>query len=412
MTDARTTDTVALALDFSDRLIVGAARDVHRAIARRSFAPARRIGGRVPEKAYDAVTLAAYGAVSKGLRGAESLARALGARGVGRPLEATRTGRRTKAVINGLIGDQLRAVDDAHAIVMSLRVDGRDVPATPWALAHAYRDPTSHLVVFLHGLCDSDESWAAAAEGTVAYPERVAAETDGTALLVRYNSGLHVSENGRHLDALVAQIVESWPVPVTRISLVGHSMGGLVARSATNHAVARQQVWADLVGTVVCLGTPHTGASLEKIAHAGSTALRLFDPSRPFAAILDHRSVGIVDLRHGYISAEEWEGQDLTRAWGLDRIAAAPLAHAEYHFVASTLGSTEGHLLGRVFGDAMVHASSAAGVTRDGHVVLGAHLEAVVGAGHLALLNHPRVGERLVEWLTSHTRRAKALPSR
>jgi pimeloyl-ACP methyl ester carboxylesterase len=266
-----------------------------------------------------------------------------------------------------------------------------------------FRDATGHVVLFLHGLCESDESWGAT------YAQRITAETDGTPVFIRYNTGLRVSENGKHLDWLIRQLVDSWPTRVTRITLVGHSMGGLVVRAASNHATASGQTWQHLVRDVVCLGTPHTGAALEKVAHVGSRVLHFFPESRPFSRILNNRSAGILDLRHGYITREEWEGQDLTRLWGLDRIAAAPLPNAEYHFVVATLGASKRHPFSTVLGDLLVHFSSAAGLGRTGPVVEGARLEYLPSTHHFALLNNPQVAEWLVKWLTA--REAAALPA-
>jgi pimeloyl-ACP methyl ester carboxylesterase len=409
---ARTTDVAALALDYGDRVIVATVRDVHQAVSSRLFRTTRLVGGRLPESLHDAVVTSVYGAVSGVLRVSSGSVRALASRGVGRPIEATPRGRLVVAAINGLIGDELRMLDDPQAITMAVRVDGADVAATGWQLTDAFRDATSHPVIFLHGLCENDESWSngAKAHGTT-YPQRVAAETDGTPVLIRYNTGLHISENGQHLDTLIQQLIENWPVPVTRITLVGHSMGGLVARAATNHATAAGETWHHLVRDIVCLGTPHAGANLEKVAHLGSHLLRFWPESAPFSSILEQRSAGIVDLRHGYISRDEWEGQDLTGQWGLDRIAAAPLAHAEYHFVAATLGGSQRHPLSGVLGDLLVHFSSATGVGPAGPIVEGARFEYLPSAHHLALLNHPRVGDWLVEWITARTRDPLALPA-
>ncbi|AWB91681.1 esterase/lipase family protein [Aeromicrobium chenweiae] len=409
---ARTTDVAALALDYGDRLIVGTARDLHRAVSARFFRATRVVGGRVPESLNDAVVTSVYGAISGTLRVSSGSVRALAARGVGRPIESSRRGRLVVAAVNGLIGDELRTLGDPQAITMAARVDGEDVPTTSWQLGEAFPGATSHPVIFVHGLCENDESWSngAKAHGTT-YPERVAAETDGTPVLIRYNTGLHISENGQHLDTLIQQVVENWPVAVTRITLVGYSMGGLVARAATNHATAAGQTWQHLVRDVVCLGTPHTGANLEKAAHLGSRLLTFWPESAPFSKILEHRSAGIVDLRHGYITRDEWEGQDLTGQWGLDRIAAAPLPHAEYHFVAATLGASQGHPLSSVLGDLLVHFSSATGVGRAGPVVDGARFEYLASAHHFALLHHPQVGDWLVGWLNARTRSPKALPA-
>jgi pimeloyl-ACP methyl ester carboxylesterase len=409
---ARTTDVAALALDYGDRLIVGTVRDLHRAVSTRAFRATRVVGGRVPESLHDAVVTSLYGAVSGVLRLSSGSVRALSSKGVGRPIEDTRRGRLIVAAVNGLIGDELRMLDDPQAITMAIRVDGEDVSVNGWPLAEAFREGTSHPVVFLHGLCENDESWTNSAErwGTT-YAERIVAETDGTPVMVRYNTGLHISENGKHLDTLLQQLVASWPVPVTRITLVGHSMGGLVVRAATNHATASGQTWQQLVRDVVCLGTPHAGANLEKVAHLGSRLLRFWPESSPFSSILESRSAGIVDLRHGYITQDEWEGQDLTGQWGLDRIAAAPLPQAEYHFVAATLGASQGHPLSSVLGDLLVHFSSATGVGKAGPIVDGARFEYLPSVHHFALLNHPRVGDWLVEWLNARTRTMRALPA-
>lgn len=361
---ARTTDAAALALEYGDRLVLGTVREVHGAVARRAFGATRLLGSRFPESVHDAVAGSVYGGLSGALRLSGAAARSLASRGIGTPIDDTRIGRQVRAAVNGLVGDELRLQDDPHAITMSLRRDGVDLPATAWHLRHAHPDATGHLVVFVHGLCENEESWLVGARDRPTYVERLAAETDATPVLLRYNTGLHVAENGQHLDELLEQVVAAWPVAVHRLTLVGYSMGGLVIRAATNRATVSGHQWAHRVGEVVCLGTPHAGANLEKAARLGSRLLRIRPRATPFGANLDAGSAGIVDLRHGYITADEWEGRDLTARWGLDRIAAAPLAHAEYHFVAA--------------------------------------------ANDVALLDHPRVADWLVTWVNArprHTRR-------
>lgn len=407
---ARTTDVAALALDYGERLLLGTVRDVHQAISKRAFGATRVVGGRVPEMLHDRISTSVYGSLSAVLEISSGAVRRLSAKGVGREVEESRFGRGVVAAVNGLIGDELRTIDDPQAISMAVRLDGRDIPVSPWPIGDAFRGATSHVAVFLHGLCESDESWQHGdPDGAALYAVHLRAYTDATPVFVRYNTGLRVSENGKHLDLLVRQLMDSWPTPITRLTLVGHSMGGLVIRAATNHATASAQTWQYLVRDVVCLGTPHAGAALEKAAHVGSRMLHFFPESRPFSTILNTRSAGIIDLRHGYISREEWEGQDLTRLWGLDRIAAAPLPHAEYHFVAATLGATKRHPLSAVLGDLLVHFSSAAGVGRTGAIVDGARLDYLPSTHHFALLNHPQVADWLVRWLTS--REPAALPA-
>lgn len=370
---ARTTDAAALALEYGDRLVLGTVREVHGAVARRAFRATRLIGSRVPETVHDTVADAVYGSLSGALRLSGNAARSLASRGVGTPMDGTRLGRQVRSAVNGLVGDELRLQGDPQAIAMALRRDGADVPATPWHLRHAYPDAKGHVVVFVHGLCENEESWLATSRDRTTYLARITTATDATPVLLRYNTGLQVAENGQHLDLLLEQLVGAWPVAVHRISLVGHSMGGLVVRAATNRAVVSGHQWAHRVGEVVCLGAPHAGAAIEKAAHLGSRFLRAWPQALPLRAIATSRSAGTVDLRHGCITPDDWEGRDLTARWGLDRIAAAPLAHAAYHFVAAA----------------------------DGAAVSD------------ALLHHPRIADWLVAWINArprHTRRLASAP--
>ncbi|MET0469164.1 MAG: alpha/beta hydrolase, partial [Aeromicrobium sp.] len=276
---ARTTDAAALAFEYGDRLVLGTVRDVHAAVARRAFGATRIVGSRVPEVVHDAIAGSVYGSLSAVLRRSGGAARSLAARGVGAPVDASRFGRQVRSAVNGLIGDELRLLGDPQAITMSLRHDGTDIPATPWKLRQAYPDATGHLVVFVHGLCENDESWSRSSRERPPYADRIASETEATPILLRYNTGLHVSENGQHLDELLEQLVGAWPVAVQRITLVGHSMGGLVVRAATNRATVAGHQWAQRVSDVVCLGTPHAGATMEKAAHLGSRILRIWPQS-------------------------------------------------------------------------------------------------------------------------------------
>ena len=396
----RLTDSAALAVDYADRLLVATARDVHRSAAAKVFTVTRRLGAAPVERVHDGITGALYGGVSTVARVTSRGLRALASRGVGAPTEATFTGRQVLSVVNGLVGAELDAVDDPAAITMGLRAGGRDVDVDHAALAAAYPAPTGRLVLFLHGLSESDESWLRRSDRVGStYAERLRADTDWTPLTLRYNTGLHVSDNGTQLVALVDRLLDQWPVPVTDLAFVGHSMGGLVVRAATAQAMAGRSAWVDRVRRVVCLGTPHLGASLEKVVHLGARGLALLPTAAPFGRILDVRSPGIVDLRHGYISREEWHGQDLTSRWGGSRLAAAPLPSARYHFVAATVGPSQRHVASQLFGDWFVRFPSASGRGLRGDPVVDvAETTYLPSTDHFALLNHPRIGDWLVDW--------------
>lgn len=397
------TDAAALALDYADRLILGAVRDVHSSVAQRSFSATRIVGGRVPEWIHARVSNAVYAGVSTAIRGSATGLRALARRGIGAPLESSPSGRQVASAVNALVGAELAESGDPGRIQMALRSHAADVPMDPEALVRAYPNATGKVVLLLHGLGENDESWRLrATEQGSTYEERLGTETDWTPLLLRYNTGLHVSDNGAELAGLISRLEASWPVPITSIAFVGHSMGGLLARSTTAQAYAVGEGWVGKVTHVVCLGTPHLGAQLEKVVHLGARTLASMPESAPFGTILDTRSPGIVDLRHGYVTRDEWEGHDLTATWGQRRIAVAPLPHAHYHFVAATLGRAPHQLASHVLGDVLVRFPSASGRGRRGDPVCApAEVEHLGGTDHFALLNHPQIAAWLVQWLQS-----------
>lgn len=384
-TAPRTAHTAAVAFGYADDVVVRCVREVHDAVARRVFG--RWWGGHVPKVAHDAVASVAYAGVSGGLRGASRGLRRLADRGVGRSVESTPRTRLLRSAVNALVGDRLADGKDPYALPMVLRSDGADVVPDGAGFARAYPAATGEVVVLVHGLGENDDSWDFRAQrhGRT-YDDALHEQTAATPVRLRYNTGRHVSDNGAELSDLLADLVAAWPVPVTRLHLVGHSMGGLVVRSATAHGVAGRAAWTEIVATVVCLGTPHLGAAMERAAHAGSRVLSAVPESLPFATVLGARSAGIVDLRHGYVTRDEWHGQDLTARWGDGRLAVAPLPHATYHFVAAAA-------------DLIVSGRSAAGAGRDGAVVVAHASASRVPGGHLGLLNHPRIAERLVGWV-------------
>jgi pimeloyl-ACP methyl ester carboxylesterase len=244
-------------------------------------------------------------------------------------------------------------------------------------------------VVFLHGLSLSEESWWRVAGGrrpARSYGDRLGRDLGLTPVYVRYNTGLRISDNGRALSRLLDELTASWPVPVRSIALVGHSMGGLLARSACHCGNIDGAAWVPAVGTVVTLGTPHLGAPLEKGVHVTDWLLSRLPETAPLARPLQARSAGVRDLRLGSVAEED---------------AEVPfLDHATYYFVAAVVSRDPEHPAGRLLGDGLVRYPSASGQGRTRRVPFeignGARL---CGVGHLALVNHPAVYRRLRAWL-------------
>jgi pimeloyl-ACP methyl ester carboxylesterase len=375
----------------------------HRGIARRAFwgvGPA----GRPVQAVHDAVSDRVYA----GLRqGASLMGRAadvaLERRHLGEDLlvSATRPGAALVGALNGLIGDTLERQGSELHHPAAVRVAGRPLTLDSAAVAAAFPDATPRVVVFLHGLMETEFSWAlGAGPAGETYGSRLAADLDCTPVYVRYNTGRHVSENGRAVAELLQQLSAAWPVQIEQIALVGHSMGGLVARSACHLAAAERLAWVGHVRQVVSLGTPHMGAPLEQAVHATSAALYRLPETRPLAAFLRRRSAGIRDLRRGSLVDEDWCDcdPDALRAAACREV---PLLEGATHcFVSATVTRSDRHPLGRVVGDCLVLVPSASGRSRSRRIPFrsedGMH---VGGAHHFALLNHPAVYTQLRRWL-------------
>ncbi len=223
----------------------------------------------------------------------------------------------------------------------------------------AFPAASGRLVVFLHGLMETEHAWRLG--GRPSYGERLAGDLGSSALDVRYNSGRHVSQNGRSLDELLEALVAAWPVPVEEIALVGHSMGGLVARSAAHQGAEAGHAWAGRVRHVVSLGTPHLGAPIAQGVHYAAHALHAVPETRPLGRFLRRRSAGIRDLRQGSLVDRDWEGCDPDALRAAACAEVPLLAGATHCFVTASVTRDPDHPVGRLVGDALVLTSSAAG---------------------------------------------------
>ncbi|TQK72393.1 alpha/beta hydrolase [Nocardioides sp. SLBN-35] len=388
MTTAPTVvDALALATAVLDDLVVTTARDTHQAIARRTHGLVRRGVGpaAVPAEAlHRGIAATVYGAVGLSFRGASLGLARLGAAGVGPALEDGPRGRFVNAAVNGLIGDEIRRDRPRLAIEMGVRSGGRDVPLTPADLARAFPEPTGRIVVFLHGLCENEDYWRRHRDrlGST-YGESLAAR-GWTPVYLRANTGLPLRENGVVLASLMQHLVDAWPTEVTRIALVGHSLGGLILR-ASSAVVAEGQgpaAWTRLVSDVVTLGTPHLGSWFAVGADHASRTLARAPEVAAFGRIIDRQAPGIHDLIEGL-------AHDVP-----------PLPHARYRLVSATLTRSARHPVAQAVGDLLVTPRSAVGRDRRGTELFpDAEVLHLGRTDHFGLLNHPDVHTALVRWL-------------
>jgi pimeloyl-ACP methyl ester carboxylesterase len=376
----------------------GGIGSINRAVAGRVF-QAVGPGAALVRPVHEAVTRSVFAGLGLGTRALGMAAAAAAGSRDAPALSTTPRGSALIAAVTGLRGDALEAEGSPLSQPMAVRVDGEPVALDPDSLREAFPDAGPRLVVFVHGLMTTEFSWALF--GPETYGERLARELGCTPVYVRYNTGRHISENGRSMSELMEELVAAWPVDVEQIALVGHSMGGLVARSACCHAAEEGADWAGLITHSVSLGTPHMGAPLEQAVHVLSAGLARLPETRPFANFLRRRSGGIRDLRQGSLVDEDWRDSDPDALRGA-ACAEIPLLEGATHcFVSAAITRSKRHPLGRLLGDTLVLVPSASGRSRTRRIPFedeyGMHLGA---ATHFTLLNHPAVYDKLRAWLS------------
>jgi pimeloyl-ACP methyl ester carboxylesterase len=387
--DASVLDAAALAAEFAEDLIVGTVREVHGAVAKRVHGVTDHVAGgtTIGHRIHDGVSKVVYTSISASLKASAKGLKVASAAGIGSDIEATPRGRFVRAAVNGLIGDRLRDEGSSFAFDIGARVDGRDVVLTPEGVEAAYPGATDKLVVFVHGLSENEASWNRAAKPRREVPDRRSygdrLTDDGwTPVYLRVNTGLPISENGVAMAALLDRLVHAWPENVRRIAIVGHSMGGLITRAACAVSTDSQRPWTELVTDVVCLGTPHLGAPLERVVNKGVSAMGRLPEAAPFGRILEYRSTGILDLRHGL-------ARDVQN-----------LPNARYRLVAATLTRSPRSVTSSTIGDYLVPYASALGRRRGGEEMFpGAETLHVPSADHFDLLNHDDIYAAIREWL-------------
>ncbi len=372
-------------------------RDTHFAITTRveQFLPETAAPVMITERAISSLVYGLVGAAHRTLPRAITAGVDVALPATAPPPSQTGKGAAAAAAANALWGDRFTRDHEAVAVRMAVRRAGRDIPLDTESLCAAFPRATENLVLFVHGLGEDDRVWRLSHEGDpTTYGQRLASEYGVTELRLRYNTGLHISQNGAELGRLVESLLANWPVPVRSVAIVGHSMGGLVARSAA----AGGGRWTDSLRAIVSLGAPHSGALLEQAVHVLDCALRKLPETEPFSRPFVARSSGIKDLRYGAIMDDDWQGYDPDEFLRNRCTTVPPLAHVTYYWVAATITRNPGHPFGVLVGDGLVRRGSASGSHhRIGFTIEnGVHLP---GVGHLRLLNHPAVYQQLRTWL-------------
>jgi len=364
--------------------LVGPVEGMHRVISERAL----RYFGPPIREVHDTMVGGVYQSIR---RAADVLGAGAGALLASRlpaayPVSGSPTGSGLQAALNAVWGDELDARQNALAVSLTVRDGDRAVAIDRASLAAAFPDATEHIVVLLHGLGQTEQCWRSSSDGAAGVFESLASDPQINPVLIRYNSGLAVARTGQEVAALLALLSASWPAAGSRVSLVGYSMGGLVARSAYAAGIATGLEWAARARDLVTVGAPHHGSPVARGVRLGSRALRVARTSRPLSDFLETASAGIKDLEDGAGIAEAWEAAVAIPDGGPSGV--------RQHFVAAVVTGDARHPVGVLVGDLIVRVASASGRTLapDNVRVLG-------GRRHFKLLSDPNVIDQIVEWL-------------
>ena len=288
------------------------------------------------------------------------------------------------SALNGTYGDHLEQTNNPLAIEMKLRFEGQAVDIEqPGEMQDVFTDK---VLLFVHGLCLNDNHWTRDGHN---YGKELAVELGYTPLYLRYNTGLPIAKNGRDLAEILENLFRDWPHQVKELVVVGHSMGGLVAKSASHHGSLASHEWRQHLHSLVSIGTPHHGAPLERGGNWLDQAMGLSPYAVPFTRLSTKRSAGINDLAHGTITAVERDFVPLP-------------ADVKCYAMAAVLGKKQTRMVEQLTGDGLVPLDSALGRSKHPDRTLAfpeSHQWVGFETGHIELLGHPGVYAQLRKWL-------------
>jgi hypothetical protein len=304
------------------------------------------------------------------------------------------------AALNGVMGDRLLESQNPLATPMTLRYRGQ---ALEIGQSLAMPQATGKVLLLIHGLCMNDLQWRCGPqEQIVDHGAALASALGYTPVYLRYNSGLHVSQNGQELSLQLEQLLDRWPQPVQELTMVAHSMGGLLTRSAFHHARQAALRWPGHLKSIVFLGTPHHGAPLERAGNWVDVLLGSTPYSRPFARLAQLRSAGITDLRYGHLLDADWQGRERFQRQP-DRRQPLPLPEGvNCYAIAATMAGRRSLLADRLTGDGLVPLRSALGQHDDPARSLAfatGRQSILYRTNHMELLRSEAVTRQLLQWL-------------
>ena len=296
-------------------------------------------------------------------------------------------------VLNGILGDHM--LKDHNPLALPMILYDRDSQPQTGELS-------GRVVIMLHGLCMNHLSWAPQQSSGlgehILYHQPCA-----NVLYLNYNTGRRISSNGRTFSNVLQELIDKNP-RIDKIDLIGHSMGGLVARSAIFYGKQSDYSWVGLVDNLVCIGSPHQGAVLERLGFMFQQKVGQVPIAKILAQLGDIRSAGIIDLRHGSVRDDDWEHLEARIGQMDDCRKPAPLpSRIKTYLIAGTLESeSSSSKTLEALGDYLVSVKSALGEHPHPQFNLNVPDErkaVFYGLNHMEIQHHPRVREQIIAWL-------------
>ncbi len=309
---------------------------------------------------------------------------------------------RTLCVLNGILGDTLEKSNLGITLKMRLYTVEGPITITKKSL-DKIKGATAKICILAHGSCGSERGWNFKKDESMNYGLLLEKDFGFTPFFLRYNSGLHISTNGKRLSNLLEKLVQCYPKKIREIVLVGHSMGGLVFRSACHYGEKENKKWVKLVRKVFYLGSPHLGTHLEKLGKLTTTILKLVpNPITQWIVLLgDLRSAGVKDMRHGFLTDEDWQNKNADKLFYRHQNKIPLLKKADHYLICGTLSKVPHSTLARLLGDGLVPLASATGqgfFSSSTLPFLKDHCKIIPGISHPHLQRSERVYEHIRDW--------------
>ena len=309
----------------------------------------------------------------------------------------------TLFVLNGVLGDTLEKNKTGLAVKMALYNTHGPLNLTKKSLSQCNLPLTGNICILAHGSCGSEKGWGFKGNKSTNYGSLLQKDFDFTPFFLRYNSGLHISTNGKRLSNLLEKFVLSYPTQINKIILLGHSMGGLLFRSACYYGQKENKTWVGMIKKIFYLGTPHLGTHLEKLGKLTTTILnQIPNPiTKMIVTLGDLRSAGVKDLRHGYLTDEDWKGKNADKFFYWHQHKTPLLKKVDHYLICGTISKVAGSKMGRWFGDGLVHPASGTGSSlfpANAIPFLKKHCKIIPGISHHRLQTSKQVYQQIKVW--------------